>query len=223
MKSPSDGRMRRGAQTRRAVLDRAMDIASMEGLEGLSLGRLAKELQVSKSGVFAHFGSKEDLQLAAIEAGRGVFIHHVVHGALRTPPGAGRLWQLCESWIAYSHGRVFAGGCFFYTVTAEFESRPGKVRDTLVTIQREWRDLLTRTAEDARQLGHFEARTDPALLAFELRALMETANGTSVLEDDLDTPYAMAHAAMGARLDALATPETPRPWSGSAPASSASC
>ncbi|GAA1452706.1 TetR/AcrR family transcriptional regulator [Nocardiopsis tropica] len=214
MTTRTDGRLQRGDQTRRAVLDRAVDIASVEGLEGLSLGRLSKELRISKSGVFAHFGSKEELQLAAVEAGRAVFVRHVVREALRTRPGVERLWRLCEDWLAYSRDRVFSGGCFFYTVTAEFESRPGRVRDALVETHREWRDLLTRTAEDARQLGELLPGADPALLAFELRAFLDTANAVSLLEDDRDAPYAMARTAVTARLDALAPPDSPRPWTG---------
>lgn len=217
MATQTDGRLQRGDQTRRAVLDRAVDIASVEGLEGLSLGRLSKELGVSKSGVFAHFGSKEELQLAAVAAGRTVFVRHVVRGALRTRPGVERLWRLCEDWLAYSRDRVFSGGCFFYTVTAEFESRPGRVRDALVQAHREWRDLLARTAEDARQLGELTAKADPALIAFELRAFLDTANAVSLLEDDRQAPYAMARAAVTARLDALAAPGAPRPWAGESP------
>ncbi|MFD3687863.1 TetR/AcrR family transcriptional regulator [Nocardiopsis sp. NPDC058631] len=218
MTTQTDGRLQRGDQTRRAVLDRAVDIASVEGLEGLSLGRLSRELRISKSGVFAHFGSKEELQLAAVEAGRKVFVHHVVREALRTRPGVERLWRLCEDWIAYSQSRIFSGGCFFYTVTAEFESRPGRVRDALVETHREWRDLLTRTAEDARQLGELTAGADPALLAFELRAFLDTANAISLLEDDRDSPYAMARTAITARLEAMAPPDAPRPWAPGSPA-----
>ncbi|WP_150252600.1 TetR/AcrR family transcriptional regulator [Nocardiopsis deserti] len=214
MTARTDGRLQRGDQTRRTVLEHAVHTASVEGLEGLSLGRLAKELGISKSGVFAHFGSKEELQLATLEAGRAVFVRHVVRDALEVRPGAGRLWRLCLDWIGYSRGRVFRGGCLFYTAIAEFESRPGRVRDALREASHQWRDLLVRTAEDARQLGELSEGTDPALLVFELRAFMETANSLSLLEDDLETPYAAARAAIAARLDSLAVPGTPRPWAG---------
>ncbi|WP_159943798.1 MULTISPECIES: TetR/AcrR family transcriptional regulator [unclassified Nocardiopsis] len=212
MTTQTDGRLQRGDQTRRAVLDRAANIASAEGLEGLSLGRLAKELGISKSGVFAHFGSKEELQLATIEAGRRVFVRHVVRGALGVRPGVGRLWRLCQDWIDYSRERVFTGGCLFYTVTAEYESRPGRIRDTLVDANRRWRELVAHTVEDARQLGELSPDADPALLSFELRSFLESANSLSLLEEDLETPYAAARAAIVARLDALVTPGTPRPW-----------
>ncbi|KOX10095.1 TetR/AcrR family transcriptional regulator [Nocardiopsis sp. NRRL B-16309] len=212
MTTQTDGRTLRGDQTRRAVLGRALDIASSEGLEALSLGRLSKELQVSKSGVFAHFGSKEELQLAAIRAAREVFVDHVVRDALETRPGLERLWRLCANWITYSRDRVFSGGCFFYTVTAEFESRPGRVRDALVKAHRDWRGSLSRNAADARQLGELSEAADPDLLAFELRALLDAANGVSLLEDDRDTPYAMARASIVARLDVLVLPGVRRPW-----------
>ncbi|MDE3723857.1 TetR/AcrR family transcriptional regulator [Nocardiopsis sp. N85] len=212
MRTRTDGRVQRGDQTRRAVLRRAVDIASVEGLEGLSLGRLAKELQVSKSGVFAHFGSKEELQLAAIRAGRRIFADHVAIGAMEARPGLERLWRLFENWSEYSRGRVFPGGCFFYTVNAEFESRPGRVRDALARIRGEWRDLLTRGATDAVQLGELAADTDVDLLVFELASFLETANSDSLLEDDLEGPYRLARAAVVARLSALATETAPRPW-----------
>ncbi|GAB2523092.1 TetR/AcrR family transcriptional regulator [Nocardiopsis aegyptia] len=212
MSTRTDGRVERGDQTRRAVLRRAVDIASVEGLDGLSLGRLSKELQISKSGVFAHFGSKEELQLAAIRAASRIYHDHVVRGALEIPPGVGRLWRLCADKLAYSRDRVFTGGCFFYTVTAEFESRPGRVRDALVTAQHEWRALVVRTAEDARQLGQLADDTDTALLTFEVHAFVDTANGLSLLEDDPERPYTLAASAIRARLDALVTADAPRPW-----------
>ncbi|WP_306367919.1 TetR/AcrR family transcriptional regulator [Nocardiopsis sp. CC223A] len=212
MATRTDGRVQRGDQTRRAVLRRAVDIASVEGLEGLSLGRLAKELDVSKSGVFAHFGSKEELQLAAIRAGRRIFADHVVNGALEVRPGVSRLWRLFENWVGYSQGRVFPGGCFFYTVNAEFESRPGRVRDALAETRREWRGLLTRNAADAVQLGELSADTDVDLLVFELASFLETANSDSLLEDDPERPYRLARAAVVTRLSALATTGAPRPW-----------
>ncbi|OLT28055.1 TetR family transcriptional regulator [Nocardiopsis sp. CNR-923] len=212
MTTSTDGRILRGEQTRRTVLRRAVDIASEEGLESLSLGRLAKELQISKSGVFAHFGSKEELQLAAVRAASRIYHDHVVREAMEAPPGVDRLWRLCANKLAYSRERVFSGGCFFYTVTAEFESRPGRVRESLVAAQHAWRGLIVRTAEDARQLGELAEDTDTALLAFEVHAFVDAANALSLLEDDLTTPYVTARRALAARLDVLATPAAPRPW-----------
>ncbi len=212
MASHTDGRLQRGDQTRRTILGHAVDVASMEGLESLSLGRLAKELSISKSGVFAHFGSKEELQLATVWAGRRIFHDQVIRGPLLVRPGLERLWRLCESWIDYSRGRVFAGGCFFHTTTVEFESRPGRVRDALVLAQREWNEFLARTVEEPRQLGELREDTDPLLLAYEINALLLGANQVSLLEDDLDQPYAWLNAALRARLSAMITPATPAPW-----------
>src|SRR3569833_2418516 len=114
----TDGRLLRGEQTRRAILERAAEIATIEGLEGRSIGRLAAELQVSKSGVFAHFGSKEELQLATIERAREVFIEQVIAPA-RERKGLARLRAICENRLAYQRARIFPGGCFFYSISTE--------------------------------------------------------------------------------------------------------
>jgi AcrR family transcriptional regulator len=195
----TDGRVLRGEHTRRAVLRRAMEIGSVDGLEGLSIGRLAGELNVSKSGVFAHFGSKEELQLATVRAARAVFIEHVVTPAMTAPPGRERLSQLCERWLQYSWGRVFPGGCFMFAASAEFDARPGRVRDMLAECQSEWLGLLERVAEDTRQLGELPADTDPAQLAFELNAFVSAANSASVLLDD-ESAYERAARAVSARI-----------------------
>src|SRR6266567_1941642 len=109
----SVGRRPKGARTRESVLRVAVDLASVEGLEGLSIGRLAEELKMSKSGLFAHFGSKEDLQLSTIQMARVIFSEVVVQPALLAPEGAPRLLALCDHWLHYVEDRVFAGGCFF--------------------------------------------------------------------------------------------------------------
>src|SRR6266496_3907018 len=124
-----DGRIERGAHTRHAILERAAAIASVEGLDRLSIGRLATELRASKSGVFAHFGSKEELQLATVQRAGEVFVAEVIAPALRAPGGLRRLWRLCDGWLDYSKRRVFPGGCFFVSVAAEFDARPGRVRE----------------------------------------------------------------------------------------------
>src|SRR3954468_22964429 len=120
----ADGRRRRGNATRESILQAAADLASVEGLEGLTIGRLASELNMSKSGLFAHFGSKEELQLATIDAARRRFVDHVVRPSRSLPRGRGRLDALLGDWIAYFRGEVFPGGCFFDAVKAEFDSRP---------------------------------------------------------------------------------------------------
>ena len=122
------GRAARGQRTREAILKTAVDVASAEGLEGLTIGRLAAELEMSKSGLFAHFGSKEELQLATIGAAREIFVDEVVRPAFENDPGLSRLWALLDSWLRYAEAGIFKGGCFFAAASAEFDGRPGPVR-----------------------------------------------------------------------------------------------
>ncbi|MFJ5230107.1 TetR/AcrR family transcriptional regulator [Kitasatospora sp. NPDC088391] len=182
--SSTDGRVQRGNETRRAVLGRAVQIASVEGLAALSIGRLATDLGLSKSGVFAGFGSKEELQLATVRAARRIFYDRVVAPALELPAGAGQVRALCEHWIDYSRGRVFEGGCFFYAVTAEFDARPGQVRDALAAVALEWETLVTDLLRAARAAGELPADSDPEELALLLTGLMDSANVLAVLHDD---------------------------------------
>ncbi|NUP18126.1 MAG: TetR/AcrR family transcriptional regulator [Streptomyces sp.] len=208
-----DGRVERGNRTRRSVLDRTVEIASVEGLEALSVGRLATELRLSKSGVFALFGSKEELQLATVrEAGR-VFAERVTRPVEEEPAGVARVWRLCELWLEYSRGRVFPGGCFFYEVIAEFDARTGPVHDAVVRAQRDWTAYLERTIAAAGDAGELRAGTDVPQLAFELLALMETANMVSVLHDE-ESSYRRARVGIATRLKAVAVdpgrvPEVP--------------
>uniref|UniRef100_UPI0031E430B9 TetR/AcrR family transcriptional regulator n=1 Tax=Saccharothrix mutabilis TaxID=33921 RepID=UPI0031E430B9 len=190
-----DGRVERGEQTRRQILRRAAEIASVEGLEGLSIGRLATELEVSKSGVFAHFGSKEELQLATVRAAAKIFVDEVVTPALDLPPGVARLELLLEGWLAYSERRTFPGGCFFYAVQAEFDARPGRVRDAVAEYGRSWNALVRETVEGVPDLA-----VDAGQVAFELVAFLEMANAQSVLHDD-PAAYTRARAAVRSCLD----------------------
>ncbi|GAA0239416.1 TetR/AcrR family transcriptional regulator [Saccharothrix mutabilis subsp. mutabilis] len=187
--------MERGEQTRRQILRRAAEIASVEGLEGLSIGRLATELEVSKSGVFAHFGSKEELQLATVRAAAKIFVDEVVTPALDLPPGVARLELLLEGWLAYSERRTFPGGCFFYAVQAEFDARPGRVRDAVAEYGRSWNALVRETVEGVPDLA-----VDAGQVAFELVAFLEMANAQSVLHDD-PAAYTRARAAVRSCLD----------------------
>lgn len=199
----TDGRVERGNQTRRLVLDRTMALASVEGLEGLSLGRLATELGLSKSGVFALFGSKEELQLATVRAAREVYIRQVVGPSRELPAGPARVWRLCESWLDHSRQRVFPGGCFLLAVSAEFGARSGPVRDAVAQARLEWTTYVEITLEKARRAGQLRADTDVPLLAFELIALMDHGNLRSVLFDDAGA-YARAGTAILDRLRAAA-------------------
>ncbi|TDC74342.1 TetR/AcrR family transcriptional regulator [Streptomyces hainanensis] len=200
----TDGRVERGNQTRRLVLGRTMDIASVEGLEGLSIGRIATELGLSKSGVFALFGSKEELQLATVRAARAVFADRVARPAAAVPPGVGRIWRLCAAYLEYSRTRVFSGGCFFTTVAAEFGARSGPVRDAVAAARVEWCDHVTGIVEEARVAGALRADTNADQLAFEFMALLEMANADSALHRD-DRSYDRAAAGVEARLRAAAT------------------
>ncbi|WP_406407881.1 TetR/AcrR family transcriptional regulator [Streptomyces halstedii] len=199
-----DGRVERGNQTRQLVLARAVQVASTEGLDGLSLGRLATELKLSKSGVFALFGSKEELQLATVRAAVTIFVDHVLTPTRAVGPGLGRVWRMCESWLTYSRTRVFRGGCFFYATIAEFDSRRGKVHDALAATQTGWVTFVEETLEEARVRGELAADTDISQLAFELIAFMELANAESVLHDNAPG-YTKATRAILGRLRAVAT------------------
>ncbi|GAA3006275.1 TetR/AcrR family transcriptional regulator [Actinokineospora diospyrosa] len=179
-----DGRVQRGNHTRGLIVARAVEIASIEGLTSLSLGRLASDLEISKSGVFGLFGSKEELQLATIDAALRIYVDTVVAPVLEQPAGIDKVWRLCLSWQDYSRGRVFPGGCFFFAVSAEFDAQPGRVRDTLAALSAKWSALIARTLDDARAAGELTGEVDSDQLAFELIAFMETANANSVLNDD---------------------------------------
>ncbi|WP_103355526.1 TetR/AcrR family transcriptional regulator [Amycolatopsis sp. CA-128772] len=194
---PVDGRLARGDATRRLVLRRAADVASVDGLDGLSLGRLAGELELSKSGVFALFGSKEELQLATIQAAFGIFEAHVVTPASAVPPGLPRLRAICENWLEYSENRVFPGGCFFFNVGAEFDARPGRVHDAVASASGSFASVIRETCGEAVALGQLDA--DPEVLAFELHALGRAANADAVLNGGTRA-YALARRAMRARL-----------------------
>ncbi|MEV0705105.1 TetR/AcrR family transcriptional regulator [Saccharopolyspora sp. NPDC050389] len=200
----SDLRVERGNRTRQLILRRAVDVASVEGLDGLSLGRLAGELKLSKSGVFALFGSKEDLQLAVVHAATKIFAEHVIEPVRDLPPGLGRLWHVCTDWLTYSRERVFPGGCFFYSVSAEFDAREGKVHDALAEARANWFAFLDQTARDAQQAGEMAADTDVPQLVFELAAFLEMANAESVLHDEI-TCYDKATKAILNRLRGVAT------------------
>ena len=166
-----------GARTREAILRAAANVASVDGLEGLTIGRLATELAMSKSGLFAHFGSKEELQLATIEEARQRYTREVITPALTAGPGIARLQALCESFLSYVERGVFPGGCFFASAMAEFDSKsPGPVRDRIAECQEQWMGTLERAARDARDQGELPAGSDPRQLAFELEGALLSAN-----------------------------------------------
>jgi AcrR family transcriptional regulator len=177
-------RATRGERTRQEILDAAVHIASAEGLEGLTIGRLAQELHMSKSGLFAHFGSKEELQLAVIGNARDIFVREVVNPASGLERGLIRLLGMLDQWLAYVGGRVFSGGCFFMAAAIEFDSRPGQVRDLIAGLSRSWLDTIEAEVEHAQSLGQLQPALDASQLAFELHALVQEANWYYKLFDD---------------------------------------
>lgn len=200
--APSATLAPKGERTRHSILDRAVDIASLEGLQGLTIGRLADELGMSKSGLFAHFGSKEDLQIATIEAASQRYINEIFTEALRAPRGYPRLLAICQAWLSYIRRAVFPGGCFFAAASFEFDSRPGPVRDRVRQMMDDWMHALERSIRMAKDEGHLHDDVDPAQLAYELNSLFLGANFSYYLRDDQQS-FERAERAVMARLDSL--------------------
>src|SRR3954447_18080990 len=194
----ADGRRARGDRTRRAILDEAVQIASAEGLEGLSIGRLAEALAVSKSGLFAHFGSKLDLQLETVRAARSMFIDEVI-GAADVDGGIEAILSLTQAWLDYMEREVFRGGFFLVAASVEFDSRPGPVRDEIAGLVSEWLMALEAAIADAQEAGHVSRDTDAQQLAFELHSLCLGANWAFQLYRD-DTAFERARSAIRRRL-----------------------
>jgi AcrR family transcriptional regulator len=198
----ADGRVARGARTRLAVLDTAVALSSVYGLNAMSLARLADETGVSKSGLFTHWPDKEILQLAIVEHAERQWTDEIVTPALAMPRGVRRLWALHEGRLAYYTSRALPGGCFFVASRAEFDDRPGPVRDALTTAIDAWWDFLQRSAEQAVELGELYSDTDAAQLAFEIDALGEGAV-TSARLHSLEQGAVFARRAVLDRLRAL--------------------
>jgi AcrR family transcriptional regulator len=179
----TDQRLVKGARSRAAIARRAADVASVEGLAGVSLGRLATDLGISKSGIATLFKTKEALQLAAIRAGRDVFVEQIITPALRVPRGLPRVRTLVERWLGYITDPVFPGGCFRAAVLAEFDSRPGPVRDAVAAGHQDWMTFLAGEIRKAQELGELTGR-NAAALAFEIDAIVGAANVARQLGDD---------------------------------------
>jgi AcrR family transcriptional regulator len=176
--------MKKGDATRAAILDRATDLARTIGLDGLSIGKLADELKLSKSGLFAHFGSKDALDLAVIEHARTSFVSEVVAPALRAARGEPRLRAMYQRWSAWG---AQAGGCIFVSLSAELDDRPGPARDALAAALRDWLDTLATAARIAVDEGHLATTTDPQQVAFELYGIMLAQHDLGRLLDDPKT------------------------------------
>lgn len=206
---PVDKRRLRGDRTRQAILTQAARLASAEGLEAVSLQRLATELGISKSGLFAHFGSKEELQLATVEEAGRVFTDEVLRPGLKTPRGLGRVWALSNAFLSYVRRDVFPGGCFFEAAIAEFDSRPGPVRDAVVEKRGYWVSSLARAIREAAAAGDVKPGVDAEQVAWELSCLLVGANGSFVTDGET-VGIERARRAIRDRLERIATPSAPR-------------
>jgi AcrR family transcriptional regulator len=164
--------MGKGAETRDAILERAVQLASEAGLDGLTIGRLASALDLSKSGLFAHFESKEGLQVATLERAAERFVEVVIRPALRAPRGEPRLRALAELWQRWPIEVPQPGGCLFVQAAVELDDKPGPARDRLVQLQSEWLATLGTAVRGAIAEGHFRRDVDPEQVAFELYGIM---------------------------------------------------
>jgi AcrR family transcriptional regulator len=173
-----------GERTRAAILHAAASLATVEGLEGLSIGHLAAAIGMSKSGLYAHFGSKQELQLATVEEAKRIFDEEVVAPALAARPGRAQLAAACEAYFAYMQRRVFPGGCFFAATALEMGTRPGPVRDRVAAIQSGFTEMLRTFAATALEQHELPASENPDWLAFELHAILLAADTKFVLLDD---------------------------------------
>jgi AcrR family transcriptional regulator len=176
------------ARTRAAILDRSVALASLEGLEGLTIGRLATDLEMSKAGVLGHFGTKEQLQLASIAAAREIYRREVWEPAQDAKPGRGRLLAIADAWLSYLGRDVFPGGCFVTAASCEFDDRPGRVRDAVLAAHAEWMAVLTREARTAVAAGDLPRGTDPKDIAFGLNAIAMGVNQARRLLGDDEAP-----------------------------------
>ncbi len=173
-----------GERSRNAILREAAQLATVEGLAGLSIARLADAVGMSKSGLFAHFGSKEDLQLATIETASAIFAAEVIEPAYAAPPGLARLRALAEGFLAHVEGRVFPGGCFFASVAAEMDTHPGPVRDQAIKLTADWRQQLEGAVRDAQSEGAVAPDEDAEQLAFEINSYLLLSNAEFVVSQD---------------------------------------
>ena len=173
-----------GRRSRSAILDTAARVATVEGLDGLSIGGLAERIGMSKSGVYAHFKSKEELQLATIDRAREIFAAEVVEPARERRDGRTRAWALADAFLTHLERGVFPGGCFFASVAGEFDTHPGRVKDAIMAFQDSWgRELATAVAE-AQAHGELPAQPDAAQVVFEVNALLLMGHSSYTMYGD---------------------------------------
>ena len=192
-----------GARSRNAILDEAAQLATVEGIGGVSLGRLADAVGMSKSGLFAHFGSKEELQLATIEAANTIFEEKVLTPGATASGGLDRLRALLDAYLNYVEARTFPGGCFFATVLVEVSMQPGAVRDRLLAFLQDWLGRLEAAIRDAQREGDIDKSEDPGQLAFELESSLFLANTQFAVAPGPE-PIGRGRRAIESRLEAAA-------------------
>ncbi|GAA2441544.1 TetR/AcrR family transcriptional regulator [Streptomyces macrosporus] len=171
-------------RTRERIIERSVALASLEGLEGLTIGRLASDLGISKSGLLGHFGTKEALQIAALERAAVIFDREVWRPAADAAPGLARLRAVCTTWISYLERGVFPGGCLFVASTFEYDGRDGPVRDLLRRQFGAWRRRLVADVRVAAGRGELPPDTDPEQVVFELNGILMSLNHTIQLYGD---------------------------------------
>jgi AcrR family transcriptional regulator len=203
---PSRTRRAAGERTRAAILHEAVSLATIDGLEGLSIGNLASALGMSKSGLYAHFGSKQELQLATVEEAGRVFETEVIAPALDAPNGVAQLVTLCDAFFDHLERRRLPGGCFFAGAALEVGARPGPVSEHVAAFQRSFIAFIRQLVTTSQELGQLSADEDPDQLAFELNGIILAANTSFVLQQD---PRALdlARQVVRRRLGVTSAPE----------------
>ena len=192
MRSPPEPDVpRKGARSRKTILRAAADLATVDGLDGLSLGALATHIGMSKSGLFAHFGSKEELQLAAVDTAKEIFDADVIEPTNDIDDPLEHLRALSAAFLSHVERRVFPGGCFFISASAEFDTHPGSVKDKLLAFQAEWSQRMEDLITGAQERGLLRRDESPSQLTFELTSYLLMANTAFVMHDD---PAYLHHA-----------------------------
>jgi len=197
----------KGEATRESILRHAVGLASRVGLSGLSIGKLAQELDLSKSGLFSHFHSKEALQIQVLEYGADRFVESVVKPALAAPRGVPRVEALLDRWLSWSQSDPSSGGCFFVAMVTDLDDRPGPSRDLLVRLQRSWMDFLADLVRSVVREGQFRPDTDPEQFANDMYGVMLAYHHASRLLDDPEAEV-RARRALAALVDARRTADT---------------
>jgi AcrR family transcriptional regulator len=192
----------KGERTRHAILTTAANLATEEGLDPLSIGRLAEATDLSKSGLFAHFGSKEELQIATVEHAASLFVNAVIVPARSAPKGLPRVWALCDHKIGYLERQVFPGGCFFAATSIEFSHKPGPVRDRIEEMLRSWLSYLEHAVEQAQEAGELVDTLSARDITFELDSFGMAANWQYRVFGD-PAVYDGARRAIRERLESL--------------------